>query len=122
MISNKTPTLKKKQKDSLFKRINNWLHLWMGLISGVIVLIVCLTGCIWVFQDEITRLTEPDKNVEWQDKPVVTPSQLAAVAKERYPDKVAASAFYQQGRAVELTLRSPKDRGRRGGGAGGVTL
>jgi uncharacterized iron-regulated membrane protein len=122
MTPNKIQTFKKKQKDPPLKRINNWLHLWLGLTSGVIVVIVCLTGCIWVFQDEITRLTEPEKNVEWQDKLVVTPSQLANVAKQRYPDKVAASAFYQQGRAVELSLRSPKDRGRRGGGAGGVTL
>jgi len=62
---------KKKQKDTLLKRINNWLHLWLGLISGIIVLIVCLTGCIWVFNEEINGLLEPETKVAWQDKPVV---------------------------------------------------
>ncbi|WP_285008279.1 PepSY-associated TM helix domain-containing protein [Pedobacter faecalis] len=119
MMTDRNSTQKKKQKDSLFKRVNNWLHLWMGLISGVIVFVVCITGCIWAFQEEITALVEPELNVEWQDKPVITPSAIATVASERFPDKVAASAYYLQGRAVQVTLRSPEEVGRRGAG---VTL
>lgn len=40
-------------------RINNiitWLHLWLGLISGIIVVIVSVTGCLFAFQVEITNL------------------------------------------------------------------
>ncbi|GGG92235.1 PepSY-associated TM helix domain-containing protein [Pedobacter zeae] len=105
---------KKKQKDTLFKRINNWLHLWLGLISGVIVLIVCLTGCIWVFNEEITGLLEPNTKVAWQDKPVVKPSELMRIAAKLYPEKVPSYANYQQGRAINLNLRAanaaPRDR------------
>ncbi|SDG75470.1 Uncharacterized iron-regulated membrane protein [Pedobacter terrae] len=105
---------KKKQKDPLFKRINNWLHLWLGLISGIIVLIVCLTGCIWVFNEEITGLLEPDTKVAWQDKPVVKPSDLMQIAAKLHPEKVPSYANYQQGRAINLNLRAanagPKDR------------
>lgn len=105
---------KKKQKDTLLKRINNWLHLWLGLISGVIVLIVCLTGCIWVFNEEITGLLEPDTKVAWQDKPVIKPSELMQIAAKLYPEKVPSYANYQQGRAINLNLRAanagPKDR------------
>ncbi len=38
-------------------KINNfitWLHLWIGLISGIIVVIVSITGCLYTFQKEIS--------------------------------------------------------------------
>lgn len=124
---NKTSAPKKKNKDSLFTRINKWLHLWLGLASGVIVLIVCLTGCIWVFNEEITGLLEPETKVEKQDRPVLTPGQLSALVARDYPDKLPAYANYQQGRAINLNLKNKvekKEKGQRGGGrrGGGVTL
>ncbi len=125
MISNKTQVPKKKQKDSLFKRINNWLHLWLGLGSGIIVLIVCLTGCIWVFNEEIDGLMHPENKVEWQNKPVLSPSQLTAIAVNLYPDKVPAYANYHQGEVINLSLRNKVEKGGRGGGGrrgGGVQL
>ena len=126
MTTTKQVLPKKKQKDSTFKRINNWLHLWLGLISGVIVLIVCITGCIWVFNEEITGLLQPESKVEWQDKPVLTPSQLTDVAVKLYPDKVPAYANYRLGEVVTLNLRDKvqKERRRGGGGrrGGGVVL
>jgi len=118
---------KKKSKDSLFTRINKWLHLWLGLISGVIVLIVCLTGCIWVFNEEINGLLEPETKIERQNKPVLTPGQLYAIVARDYPKQLPAYATYQQGRAINLNLKDKvekKDKGARGGGrrGGGTTL
>lgn len=114
--ANKTSPPKKKVKDSTFTRINKWLHLWLGLVSGVIVLIVCITGCIWVFNEEITGLLEPEINIAKQDKPVITPSQLTAIAAKLFPDKKVSYANYQQGRAINLNLKGAKEEGRRGGG------
>lgn len=37
----------------MMKRMFRQLHLWLGLGSGIIVLILSLTGCIYVFQDEL---------------------------------------------------------------------
>lgn len=125
--ANKKTQAKKKRNDSLFIRINKWLHLWLGLASGIIVLIVCLTGCIWVFNEEITGLLEPETWVERQDKPVFTPVQLSAIVARDYPDKLPAYADYQQGRTINLNLRDKvekKENGERSGGrrGGGVTL
>jgi uncharacterized iron-regulated membrane protein len=36
------------------------LHLWFGLASGIIVFIVAVTGCIYVFKDEIISYTKSD--------------------------------------------------------------
>lgn len=125
--ANKKIPAKKKGKDSLFTRINKWLHLWLGLASGIIVLIVCLTGCIWVFNDEIEGLLEPETKIERQDKPVITPAKLSAIVAHEYPDKLPAYANYQQGRTINLNLKDKvekKEKGERGGGrrGGGVTL
>jgi uncharacterized iron-regulated membrane protein len=128
ITGNKTTPPKKKNKDSLFNRINKWLHLWLGLASGIIVLIVCLTGCIWVFNEEITGMLEPETKVAWQNKPVLGPSQLTDIAAALYPDKVPAYANYHQGEVINLSLRDKVEKkgGRRGGGGGrrggGVSL
>ena len=45
---------KKKHNRSLFYRISAWLHLWLGLASGIVIVIICLTGLTWSFKDEIT--------------------------------------------------------------------
>jgi len=54
MTLNKTKT--KKSKKSVFRRISDWLHLWLGIGAGVMVVFIALTGCIYVFQAEITNL------------------------------------------------------------------
>ncbi|TCC97111.1 PepSY-associated TM helix domain-containing protein [Pedobacter hiemivivus] len=123
----KNTPAKKKSKDSLFTRINKWLHLWLGLASGIIVLIVCLTGCIWVFNEEINDLLAPETKIEKQDKPVISPAQLSAIVARDYPDKLPAYANYQQGRTINLNLKNKvekKEKGTRGGGrrGGGITL
>lgn len=123
--ANKNTSAKRKRKDSVFTRINKWLHLWLGLTSGIIVLIVCLTGCIWVFNDEITALLEPETNIEWQDKPVITPGQLSAIVVRDYPDKLPAFANYRQGRVINLNLRDKveeKEKAGRGGRRVGGTM
>ncbi|MCZ4242814.1 PepSY-associated TM helix domain-containing protein [Pedobacter punctiformis] len=46
---------KAKSKKSRFRRISDWLHLWLGITSSLIVIIIAITGCIFVFQKEITE-------------------------------------------------------------------
>lgn len=35
------------------KKILGWLHLWLGIASGIVVLIVALTGSLLVFEEEL---------------------------------------------------------------------
>lgn len=37
----------------MIKKIFLWLHRWLGLVTGIVVIIVSITGCINVFADEL---------------------------------------------------------------------
>ncbi|PAU94451.1 hypothetical protein CK503_06540 [Aliifodinibius salipaludis] len=43
-----------------FKGIILFLHRWLGLITGLIVLILSITGCLFVFQQEISEIVLHD--------------------------------------------------------------
>ena len=93
------------------KKVNNWLHLWLGLASGIVVLIVCITGCIWVFNEEITAFIEPETRIEKQERAVLSPSQLIAVANKEFPGMKVSYATYQQGRTINIGLGERKKGG-----------
>lgn len=75
----------KKKGKSKLRQFNDWLHLWLGLISGIIVFIVSITGCIYVFQQDIKDALEPWRFVEAQDKSFVPPSYLVDTAQKYMP-------------------------------------
>ncbi|KDN54849.1 peptidase [Flavobacterium seoulense] len=71
-----------------------WLHLWLGLASGIIVVIVSLTGCIYVFEGEIKDFIEDWRFVKPQEKAFLLPSQLVAIADKEMKDKKATSVTF----------------------------
>lgn len=72
---------KKKKEKSLFRRVVEWLHLWLGLATGIVVFVVCLTAAIWVFRDEIRYFTMPENRITKQDQPYLVPTALIGKAK-----------------------------------------
>jgi uncharacterized iron-regulated membrane protein len=74
--------MKKRRHKSPLRRVNDWLHLWLGLSSGLVVFIVSITGCIYAFEKEIRDVTQPYQFVEKQDKPFLPPSRLSAIARD----------------------------------------
>lgn len=76
---------KKKSKKSNFRRVNDWLHLWLGLFSGIVVFIVSITGCFYAFQQEIKDAMEPWRFVEARDQAFVPPSRLLDTANTHMP-------------------------------------
>ena len=101
---------KKPGSRSLFYRISAWLHLWLGIASGIVVVIVCVTGCIYVFNEEITGWTEPESNIAVKAQPLIAPSKIMEIATKEYPGKSVGYVLYKEGRAVEANIG-----GRRGG-------
>lgn len=59
-----------------WKQICIRLHKWLGLISGGVVCIICLTGAMYAFKDEMEAAAEPWRFVQPLDKAVLPPSEI----------------------------------------------
>lgn len=62
-----------------FKKVTGWLHLWLGLVSGIVVFVECITGACLIFEKDIK---------EWNTTPVVKEQPGVAL--------LPPSAFYMQ--------------------------
>jgi len=78
----------------IFKKIILFIHRWLGLISGLVVFIVSITGCIFCFQDEIQDAIHRYRKVEVQSKPYLEPSILKSIALKKYPKATANYIYY----------------------------
>ncbi|HSI75572.1 MAG TPA: PepSY-associated TM helix domain-containing protein, partial [Lunatimonas sp.] len=53
-----------KQQETAWAFTRRWLneiHLWMGIASGIIIFLVCLSGTIYTFKEEIQEWMEPER-------------------------------------------------------------
>lgn len=76
------------------RKICKLLHLWLGLASGIVVFIVCITGCLYVFKDELIAATEPWRKVEARNTPFKTPSQILHVSNQVAADSIPSAITY----------------------------
>lgn len=49
------------KKKYTFRKFMNDIHLWLGIGSGIILFIICLTGTMYVFTEEITHWVDSEK-------------------------------------------------------------
>src|SRR5690606_4197769 len=80
-----------------FKKITGKVHLWLGLLSGLLVVFLGITGCILAFQQEIESVTNKYRYVKAQEKPFLLPSQLRIIAEKELPGKKPHSVIYKSG-------------------------
>lgn len=97
-----------KKNRTTVKKITGVVHLWLGLLSGAIVLFLGITGCMLAFEREIRNITEPYAYVESRDVQYLSPSVLKAVAEKHldghkvngveYPGKgkAAVASYYDE--------------------------
>ncbi len=69
------------------KKIVGWLHLWLGLTSGLVFFTMAITGAIYAFQPELSKLTQPYITVKEEARPYLPVSQLREIAARQLPDK-----------------------------------
>ena len=108
-----------KKGKSWLKKLNAWLHLWLGLASGLIVFIVSVTGCLFAFQKEITEIIHKDVLfVTPLSTPTLPPSVLqekaqAAIGKDkpisymtfyREPNRAWEFEVYKEGNEKAITV------------------
>lgn len=73
-------------------------HRWLGFISGLVVFIVSITGCIFCFQDEIQDALYDYRHVAVQAQPYQPPSVLLATVKKQFPKVVSSDYIIYYGK------------------------
>jgi len=87
-------------------KINAWLHLWLGLVSGIIVVILSVTGCALVFEHDIKDLLYNYYSVEPQEsEKQLPPSILYKSVKATYPElEVSSFWYYGLDKSVKVSI------------------
>src|SRR6218665_342769 len=94
-----------------FRKIIHTLHLWLGFISGIILLVVAITGCMLAFEDEMRNLTEHDLlYVEPQQKTQGSVQQMLEAVHQYRPKAVITQVRYfgDAGKAVQVYTKDKK--------------
>jgi len=80
------------------------IHQLLGLITGIVVLIVSLTGCLWVFKEEIQSLYKKELNISpSQGSALIVPTKAKALAQQVFPGKAVHGTLYgRYGEPVEV--------------------
>jgi uncharacterized iron-regulated membrane protein len=86
---------------SLKKKIR-FIHLWLGLLSGLVVFIVALTGAIWSFESEISDVFYKYRKVEIQNEPIISIAKIKEIVE---PHLKNVSTIYFQGKDRSIEVR-----------------
>lgn len=70
------------------------LHQILGLLTGLVVFIVSVTGCLWVFKDEIESLYKKPFEIKVENSDIITVTKARELAKEVFPDKHVHGTIY----------------------------
>ncbi|MBJ6117377.1 PepSY domain-containing protein [Pontibacter sp. BT310] len=88
------------EKSFSWRKLFNDVHLWLGIGSGLVLFIVCLTGTIYTFRSDIEEMLEPEKYT------VTVPANGQALS----PDALIAKLEQeQQGTVVSLEIPAEKE-------------
>jgi len=106
-------TLKKKKKSSWPKvrKFLNDVHLWLGLISGIIIFVVCLSGTIYVFNTEIREMSTPQLyHVKQANGSKLSIEQLITIVEKESGGNVTAVKIpADPGRSYALTVKKESE-------------
>jgi uncharacterized iron-regulated membrane protein len=89
------------------------IHLWLGLILGPLVGIVCLTGAIVVFRYELNRVTTPGTAYVQPQGARLTLDELTARIQAAAPDHKISQAGWEAGPGAAWNFRAASPEGHR---------
>ena len=87
------------------------IHEILGLATGIVVFIVAITGCCWVFKEEIQGLYLKKQEVEARQAPMITPTAAKIAAQAVFPDKhIHGTRYGEPGQAIEVIFYQDEPR------------
>ena len=96
--------MKTKKKKTLKQKARK-IHLILGLSTGLVVFILSITGCCWVFQEEIRNIDADYKTVQAQNQPFLPASKVKEIAQTVFPDKaIHGVIFGAKNQALEVVF------------------
>lgn len=104
--------MNKKVGKNSFKKIVSWIHLWPSLISGIIILFVCLTGTIIVYADEIMEFSAGKALYVEPKEEKISQSVIFQEVKKINPNyHISEIVFYKNPkRSIRLRVFDVKER------------
>jgi uncharacterized iron-regulated membrane protein len=93
------------------RKFLNDVHLWIGLPSGIIVLLICLTGTIYVFNTEIREVSSPELYKVGQAvnaQKLSADVLIAAVSSETGGQVISIKIPADPARSYVLTVSKPE--------------
>ena len=86
------------------KQIFGQIHLWLGLVSGLVVVVVSLTGCLYVFEEEARDIFQ--RKYFYVENPVGVRKNLMEISgaiKQQFPkEKITQIRFKSDANAAYL--------------------
>ena len=101
------------------RKFFNDVHLWFGLISGIIIFVVCLSGTIYVFNTEVKEMATPHLyKVEVADgaKKLPLETLMNKVATEVGGKVISVKIPSQANRTYTITIKKPEEASPEKGG------
>ncbi|MCW1963329.1 PepSY-associated TM helix domain-containing protein [Chryseobacterium viscerum] len=90
---------KRRKNESVIKYLMWITHLWLGLLSSSVVFVMCLTGCLYAFKNQISDFSN-------RDKIYISPGSGIAMN----PDLIQAELLKQNKELTSLMI--PDDKGK----------
>jgi len=72
------------------------IHSVIGLITGVVVLIVSITGCLWVFKEELEDSKPKPISIYQANTGVIAPAKAKLIGEKINPNRAIHGVLYQQ--------------------------
>jgi uncharacterized iron-regulated membrane protein len=97
------------------RKFFNDIHMWLGLVSGMIVILICLSGTIYVYNTEITEKSAPHlyKVVPDLSKKKMQPEDGISIAEKAGDGKVISIVVPAEvDRTFQYTVRKKEEKGR----------
>lgn len=91
------------------KKVFGKIHLWLGLITGLVVFIIAITGAIYCFAPEIQKYTQSYYHVEEKNQAFLSPSTIKKIAENSLPGKNIARIYYGAGDQAVVVWFSKKE-------------
>ena len=97
------------------RKLFNDVHLWLGLSSGLIIFVVCLSGTLYTYNTEIREMAAPHLfQVEAQSGKKNIADLIISIKQEHPGEITALSIPNAPNRSYVFTLRPPNDKSRFG--------